>query len=172
MPRLFWVVFVGMLAAWFAMNFWTAPRIEELAGGLRLLDMRFTGYSFDEAQRFLVVIGEEGVSLYLGWQLWLDMIFPPLLGAVLFMSYRRLFPGFPGLAIGTLSLTFVVVDYLENFAIAEVLRAGPDALTPAMVLTADQWTTAKWSLALGGLVTLIVGIGLRLGIRFKRFASR
>jgi len=167
MPRMFWVVLVSMLAAWLAMNFWTAPRIEELSGGSRLLDMRLTGYSFAEAQSFFAAIGEEGVSLYLGWQLWLDMIFPPLLGAVLFLSYRRLFPGFPGLAIGMLSMAFVVVDYLENFAISAMLRAGPDALTPEMVATAHQWTITKWSLALCGLLTLIVGVVLRLRIKSR-----
>jgi len=169
MPRMFWVVLVAMLAAWLAMNLWTAPRIEDLSGGLRLLDMRLTGYSLADAQSFFAAIGEEGVSLYLGWQLWLDMVFPPLLGAVLFICYRRLFPGFAGLAIGTLSLGFVVVDYLENFAIAAMLRAGPDALTPEMVATANQWTTIKWSLALVGLVTLMIGIVLRL--RSRIFAA-
>jgi len=51
-----------MLAAWLALNLWSAPRIEEMSGGLRLLDMRFTGYSFAEAQSFLVAIGEEGTA--------------------------------------------------------------------------------------------------------------
>lgn len=165
MPRMFWVALLGMLAAWSTMNFWTAPRIEELSGGSPLLDKRLTGYSFTEAHSFLAAIGEEGVSLYLGWQLWLDTIFPPLLGAVLFLSYRGLFPGLPGLATGMLSMVYVVVDYLENFAISAMLRAGPDALTPEMVATAHRWTIAKWSLALCGLVTLIAGVVLRRRIK-------
>jgi len=166
MPRIFWVILAAMLAAWLGMNLWTAPRIEELSGGLRLLDMRLTGYSRAEAQDFIAAIGDEGVSLYLGAQLWLDMIFPPLLGAVLFLCYRRLFPGLPGLIIGTVSLTYVVADYLENMALAAMLRAGADGLTPEMAATANQWTTTKWGLALVGLATLVIGIALRLRQRW------
>ena len=165
MPRTFWVLFAAMLAVWLAMNLWTAPKIEELSGGLRLLDMRLTGYSFSEAQGFVAAIGEEGVELYLGPQLWLDMAFPPLLGAVLFLCYRWLFPGWWGLVVGTLSLTFVVVDVLENLAIAAMLRAGAGALTQEMAAAANLWTTTKWSLALVGLVTLMIGIALCLRSR-------
>ena len=166
MPRIFWFIFAAMLAAWLSMNLWTVPKIEELSGGLRLLDMRFTGYSHAEAQDFVAAIGDEGAALYLGAQLWLDMIFPPLLGAVLFLCYRWLFPGLPGLIIGTASLTAFVVDYLENAAVVAMLRAGADDLTLKMAATASQWTTTKWSLALVGLVMLIIGIALRLRRRW------
>jgi len=151
-----------MLVVWISMNFWTVPRIEEMSGGLRLFDMRYTGYSFTEAKDFIAAIGEQGVALYLGTQLWLDTIFPPLLALVLFLSYRSLFPGLPGLIIGTASLTSIAVDYLENAAVAAMLQEGANGVTPEMAATASQWTTVKWSLALIGLVTLIVGIALRL----------
>jgi len=166
MPRIFWFILAAMLAAWLSMNLWSAPRIEELSGGLRLPEMRFTGYSLNEARDFVAAIGDEGAALYLDAQLRLDMIFPPLLAAVLFLCYRWLFPGLPGLVIGTVSLTSVVVDYLENAAVAAMLRAGADGLTPEMAATANQWTTIKWSLALVGLVTLIIGIALRLRRRW------
>lgn len=45
MPRTFWIILAATLAAWLSMNLWTVPRIEETAGGLRLLDMRFS-YAF------------------------------------------------------------------------------------------------------------------------------
>lgn len=162
MPRLLWLILPALVAAWMGMNLWTAPRIEELSGGLRLLDMRITGYSFDEAKTFIAALGDEGRALYLGPQLKLDMIFPPLLGAVLFLIYRWLFPGLPGLIIGTLSLTSIFVDYLENAAIAAMLHAGPSAMTPEMAVNANQWTTTKWTLAFVGVATLAVGIVLRL----------
>lgn len=162
MLRIFWFILAAMLAAWLSMNLWTVPRIEELSGGLRLLDMRFTGYSLDEVQDFIAAIGDEGAALYLGAQFWLDMIFPPLLGAVLFFTYRWLFLGLPGLIIGTASLSAAMVDLLENMAVAAMLRAGADGLTPQMAATANQLTTTKWSLALVGLVMLIIGIGIRL----------
>jgi hypothetical protein len=162
MPRIFWVVFAAMLVPWLVMNLWTAPRIEELAGGLRLPEMRLTGYSFEEAQDFVEAIGDEGARLYLEVQLWLDMAFPPLLGAVLFLGYRWLFPGPPGRVIGTISLGSIVIDYLENAAVAAMLRAGADGMTPQMAATANFWTTTKWSLALVGAVTLLIGIALRL----------
>jgi hypothetical protein len=100
--------------------------------------MRFTGYSFEDARTFVTAIGETGRALYLGPQLWLDMVYPPLLGATLFLTYRWLFPGWPGLAIGTVSLASVVVDYLENAALAAMLRAGPDGMSPEMANAASQ----------------------------------
>lgn len=166
MPRIFWPVFAATLAAWLCMNLWSLPRIEEMADGLRLLDMRFTGYSFEDVRDFVAAIGAEGVALYLGPQMWLDMIFPPLLGAVLFMTNRWLFPGLPGLIIGAVSLTYVVTDILENLAITAVLRAGADGVTQEMAATAHRWTTTKWSLAIVGLVLLFVGIALRLRRRW------
>ncbi|PFG65087.1 hypothetical protein AXZ77_3736 [Thioclava sp. ES.031] len=166
MPRIFWFLLSAMLAAWLGMNIWTAPRIEALSGGLRLPEMRLTGYSFEDARAFLAAIGDEGRAFYLGVQLRLDTLFPPLLAAVLFLCFRGLYPGLSGLIIGTASLSSVIVDYLENAALAAMLRAGPEALTPEMVATANQWTTAKWGLALVGLATLIVGIGLRIGRRW------
>lgn len=162
MPRIFWFVFAAMLVSWLSMNIWTAPRIEEMAGGLHLLEMRFTGYSLDDVREFVAAIGDDGVGLYLGVQLWLDMIFPPLLGAVLFLCYRRLFHGLPGLIIGAFTLVYVVVDYFENAAMAAMLRAGADGLTPEMAATASKWTITKWSIALVGLVTLIIGIARSL----------
>ena len=162
MPRIFWFFFAAMLVPWLCMNLWTAPRIEDLAGGRRLLEMRLTGYSFDDAQDFVAAIGDEGARLYLDVQLWLDMVFPPLLGAVLFYGYRWLFPGLPGLVIGTVSLGSIAVDYLENAAVAAMLRAGADGMTPQIATVANQWTTTKWGMALVGTVTLIIGIAMRL----------
>lgn len=169
MPRIFWPVLAATLAAWLCMNLWSLPGIEEMADGLRLLDMRFTGYSFDDVQAFVAAIGDEGAALYLGPQMWLDMVFPPLLGAVLFMTYRWLFPGLPGLIIGAVSLTYVAADILENLAITALLRAGADGVTQEMAATAHRWTTAKWSLAIVGLILLVIGIALRL--RRRRTAS-
>lgn len=172
MPRVFWIVLLAMFTAWLAMNLWTAPKIEAMSGGLRLLDMRFTGYSFAEAQDFVAAIGEEGVALYLGPQLWLDMLFPPLLGAVLFFCFRWLFPGWVGLVIGTLSLTFVLVDYLENLALLTILRAGPNFMTPEMVAMANQWTITKWSLAVVGLLALAFGAAMRLTVKFRQLEAK
>jgi hypothetical protein len=162
MPRAFWFMLAALVASWLGMNLWSAPRIEEMAGGLRLLDMRFTGYNFEDARTFVTAIGETGSALYLGPQLWLDMVYPPLLGATLFLTYRWLFPGWPGRAIGTVSLASVVVDYLENAALAAMLRAGPDGMSPEMANAASRWTTMKWSFAALGLATLVVGIALRV----------
>lgn len=170
MPRIFWPVFAATLAAWLSMNLWTVPRIEGTAGGLRLLDMRFTGYSYADVQDFVAAIGDEGTALYLGAQYWLDMLFPPLLGAVIFLFFRWLFPGLPGLIIGTISLSYVAVDILENLAVAAILRAGAGGLTPQMAAMANQWTTLKWGFALLGLVMMLIGIALRLHRRLSAAA--
>ncbi len=162
MPRIFWAILTALLICWVGMNLWVVPKIETLSGGLRLLDMRFKGYSYAEARVFLEAIGQEGAQLYLGPQLWLDMIFPPILAATLFLVYRWLFPGLIGKIIGTLSLTSVIVDYLENAALAAMLRSGPDHLTPEMAATASHWTSIKWQLAMVGLLAIAVGAILRL----------
>ena len=167
MPRIFWAILAATLAAWLSMNLWTVPRIEETADGLRLLDMRFTGYSYEDVQEFVAAIGQDGTALYLGAQYWLDMIFPPLLGAVIFLFFRWLFPGFPGLVIGIVSLTYVAADILENLAVAAILHAGADGLTPEMAATANQWTTTKWGLALIGLAMLVIGVALRIRRRWS-----
>lgn len=172
MPRVFWIAFAAMLATWLAMNLWTTPKIEAMSGGLRLLDMRFTGYSYAEARDFVSAIGEGGVALYLGPQLWLDMIFPPLLGTVLFFCYRWLFPGRVGVMIGTLSLTFVLADYLENLALLTILRAGANAMTPEMATMANLWTITKWSLAFIGLLALVIGAAVRRASKFQRLAAK
>ena len=143
-----------------------------MSGGLRLLDMRVTGYSFADAHAFVIAMGEDGIALYLGPQLWLDMIFPPLLGAVLFFCYRWLFPGFTGMVIGSLSLTYVLVDYLENFALLTILRAGSSFMTPQMVVTANQWTITKWSFAFVGLLALLIGVAIRVIGKFRQPAAK
>lgn len=166
MPRIFWFFLAAMMLPWLGMNIWSAPKIEALSGGLRLPEMRLTGYSFEDLQAFLAAIGDEGRDFYLGVQLWLDMLFPPLLAAVLFLCFRWLYPGFAGRIIGTASLSSVVIDYLENAALAVILRAGPEALTLEMAAEANQWTIAKWTLAQVGLAALIIGIGLRIRRRW------
>jgi hypothetical protein len=43
-----------------------------------------------------------------------------------------------------------------------MLRAGAESVTAEMAATANQWTTTKWSLALVGLVMLVIGLLLLL----------
>ena len=136
MQRTFWILLGATLVSWLIMNLGTVPRIEELSDGLRLLDMRFTGYSFEEARDFVAAIGDEGAALYLGAQFWLDMVFPPLLGAVLLICYLYLFPRWIGWAMGAGALAYVIVDYLENFAIAAMLRIGAEGMTQEMAAIA------------------------------------
>jgi hypothetical protein len=64
-----------------------------------------------------------------------------------------------------------LADYLENMAWTAMLRAGPEAMTPEMAATASQWTTVKWSLALVGLIVLLIGIALRLRRRWSGAAA-
>lgn len=162
MPRVFWALLAATLAAWLAMNLVTARRIEAFADGQRLLDMRFNGYSFEEVRSFVAAIGDEGAALYLGAQFWLDMVFPALLGAVLIICYLRLFPSWLGLIMSGGAFIYIVIDYLENFAIATMLHAGANGITQDMAATADQWTTTKWGLAFVGLAALIFGLAMQL----------
>ena len=90
MPRIFWPLLSAMLAAWLALNLWTVPKIEAMSGGLRLLDMRITGYPFAQAQDFNWRRGCRVISRAATLAR-----HHPLLGA--FICYRWVFPGWLGL---------------------------------------------------------------------------
>ena len=58
------------------MNLWLIPEIEKTTEGLRCFDMNSFGYTHEQAQRFLSLLGERGRELYLHVQLPLDFVYP------------------------------------------------------------------------------------------------
>lgn len=164
---LFWLLVAATVGVYLAMVTWTLPTISADAGGLAPFDMRLFGYSFEEAKAFLEKLGPEGAALYRGVQHRLDLAFPALIAATLFFSISSLLPvrstaGRVMLAL--LLLPVAIFDWLENAAVATLLAAGADGITPAMVAIASQWTIGKAlvsTVAYSVLLVLLVRLAMR-----------
>ena len=120
---LFRLALAATLVLWLAMSFWTMPHLSDLGGG-PIFDLRFLGYSRDEAQALLDRLGPTGRAFYLGRQQALDWLFPACLGLVLIHWYRR--TADPGLAflLGAVALLATGFDYAENLSVRAMLVAG------------------------------------------------
>lgn len=167
-PRVaFWLLFAATLCVYAIMLAWTLPAISAAAGGLAPFDMRPSGYSFDTAKAFLAALSPAGRNLYLNVQHRLDTAYPALLAATLFFAIWALAPERWGplrWAIALVAIPGAAFDYLENAAVAVMLAAGADALTPDMVATASGWTVAKstaTSIAMTVLLALLAARGWR-----------
>ncbi|WP_296763420.1 hypothetical protein [Sediminimonas sp.] len=159
MRRVFLAVLALMLANYLAMALWTTPRLMAAADGLPLFDLRPFGYGFHEARAYLAVLNAEGRETYLIVQHWLDTTFPALLALSLILALHLLLaPRWLLLArAGSLvAVAGAVFDYLENAAVAALLRAGAQGITPEMVTRAGVWTVAK-SAADAVAITLVLG---------------
>lgn len=157
--RLYWLLVAAMLANYTVMVAWSLPALQEMAGGLPAFDLRPGGYAFDEARTFLAGLSADGRAFYLGTQQWLDTLYPALLGAVLVIALLALAPARVKWLLAAFAAAGTVFDYLENNAVAAMLRAGPDGLTREMVDAASRWTVLKSAtsaLAMTGLLILLV----------------
>src|SRR5271170_1542808 len=79
-----WLVIALLVAAaifWAVLLFVTVPHLQFLAGGADPFDVRLMGYSYDDAQNYLVALGPDGRAYYLIPELVLDTFFPPLYAA-------------------------------------------------------------------------------------------
>lgn len=157
--RLYWLLVAAMLANYAVMVAWSLPALQEMAGGLPAFDLRPGGYTFDEARTFLGKIGANGRTFYLGTQQWLDTLYPALLGAVLVIALLALAPARVKWLLAASAAAGAVFDYLENNAVAAMLRAGPDSLARDVVDAASRWTVLKSAtsaLAMTGLLIMLV----------------
>ncbi len=157
--RAFWLLFAVTLAVYATMLVWTLPAISAAAGGLAPFDLRPSGYSFEEAKAFLAALSPEGTALYRDVQHRLDTAYPALLAATLFFAIAALTPTGWGRWRWVLALTAIpgaLFDYLENAAVAVMLDAGADRLTPEMVATASRWTAWKATATTVAMTLLLV----------------
>ena len=142
----FWLLFGVTTAVYAVMVAWTLPRIAAAAGGATPFDLRPGGYSFEEASAFLAALTPAGRSFYLDVQQSFDLVYPALLSATLFFAIWLLVPPRWGAWRWILALIAVppaVFDYLENLAVANLLKLTPGAVTPEIVGVASQWTVLK-----------------------------
>jgi membrane protease YdiL (CAAX protease family) len=168
---LYWGLFGLTLAIYVTMLGWSLPTVSAAAGGLTPFDMRPSGYSFAEAVAFLSALSDDGASFYLQVQQVLDIFYPGLLALTLFFAIAALLPSpwghwrwLPAVA----ALPVAIFDYLENHAVAAMITAGANGVTPELVAFASQWTVFKSisSMVAMSLVLLLLIIhAVRLTIR-------
>lgn len=152
----------GMVVVFATMMGWSVPRLAGYGGGVPF-DIRFTGYGHAEAVAFLKAIGTEGRVFYDGVQLRLDTAFPLLYFVALSWLLATILgrAGFTGAGRVVVACVVVAVptllDFAENAAIRDMLRLGPDAVTPDLVSWASACSTTKWLTALEGLAIAAAG---------------
>jgi hypothetical protein len=159
MRGLIWLLSAATLALYLVMVLWSLPYIASEAGGLAAFDMRPVGYSFDEARAFLTALSDEGNAFYRDVQHQLDLYFPGLLAAWLFLTIATLLPkrlgGWRYVIAAPVFLT-AVFDWSENQAVTEMLSVGAGNLTEELVARANMWTIAKATASTVAYVALLV----------------
>lgn len=161
--RIFWMVVAVTLGDYFAMVFWSIPRISAEAGGLPVFDLRPGGYTFEEARAFLVALSAEGAQFYANVQHRLDAAYPALLAVTVAWSILRLAPARWGVWRHLLAATAIpgmIFDYLENRDVAGMLALGPDRITPELVETASFHSQAKAATSSVAMTILLVLLAL------------
>lgn len=146
MRLIYWTIVVLTLGVYATMLMWTLPAISAAAGGLTPFDMRPGGYSLEEAKAFLGALSPGGRALYLGPQHWLDLAYPLLLATFTGWSILNLLPKIwlrRGGWLALLAIPGMIFDYMENGAVAAMLAADPDTLSPQLAATASRMTVLK-----------------------------
>ncbi len=155
------------------MIFYSIPKLEAYSGGLKILDMRPSGYDVPYVRSLFAALGEEGRNLYLTLQIPLDLLYPGLFG----ISYALLL-GYFLKKLGKqetnyfylvfLPLAAGFFDYLENFGIINLLRNYPEISTSVVNIT-SIFTVIKSVLSTIFFITLIITILAYLGrLVFKK----
>jgi hypothetical protein len=137
---------LALVAAAFLAAFWFAPNgvlaLRRRAGGELQVDVRFA-YGAETLFRLLDAYGAEGRRAFRAMLL-LDMIFPAVYAATLYLfgdALGALSPGF-ALAARSGALAAAAFDYSENLLLLRVLRRYPSrAVTSARL--AALCTTSK-----------------------------
>lgn len=115
-----------------------------LAGGQWPPDLRWHGYGLIEMRDWLRALPPEGFVLAQGPVLWLDTLFPPLLGLTL-AWWMRPFVGAFGMVCVLAAMSYVALDWGENAFVQRLLTAGPDYLAFADVTGASAMTQGKFA---------------------------
>lgn len=123
---------------------WLGGQLSAETGGLMPFDLRLTGYDLADARAFLRTITPDGVALYLGPIAWADTLFPALMG-LCFAWWMRPFAGVFGMVCVLAAMSYVSLDWGENWAVGRMLEAGPDWVTPTDVQRASALTMGKFA---------------------------
>lgn len=122
---------------------------QQLSGGLPSLDLRFMGFTPDQAMVWLTALGRRGSEIIIVWHyLTFDLLFPVLLSlalmALLLVTGNALprFAAVPARMQAVFALVLVLpytfFDYAQNIAVvrllSDFLSANPDSLAFASTL--------------------------------------
>lgn len=130
-------------AAVYAVLVWIGvTRLMPEAGGQPPFDLRVMGYDMAQARAYLEALTDEGRRLWFGPIRWLDTVFPLLMGTLLASLIWRL--GRPWLS--PVPFAYTAADLWENARVREMIDAGSDGLTSAMVEGASAVTQGKFAL--------------------------
>jgi hypothetical protein len=147
-----WVLSLLALTLLMVMNLWSVPTIQLDTAGQDIFDNRPSGYGLDDAKAIIGPLYEgerAGLSLYLGLQRKLDTLFPILFAVSVPWALWILTEAWEKPhRIGICLIAFIgpMCDLTENYLVAGLLRAGPDAITADMVARASAFSVTKWVL--------------------------
>ena len=168
MSRWFWLLLAVTLVVYLLIVLWSLPIIQAEADGLVPFDLRAGGYTVADAQTFLRALTPEGLAQYEGPQRWLDWVFPLLLVGVLAWTVWHLTqetPEWVRLVLWLLIGVGASFDYLENLHVAQMLAAGAEGVTTALVEAASRASSQK------ALTTTVAVFGI-LGLLIRRWREK
>ena len=170
MRLIFWLIFAVTMSVYLTMALWSIPYIASEANGLMPFDLRFIGYGYDDAAFFHEALSDQGQQFYLTVQHNLDAAYPGLMAVTLVMAFNELFQGATRYVTSAIAVLSAGFDYLENAAVAVMLKSPLIDLSKEMVARADMWTMLK-----SGASTLAFGavlVGLVMAWHRKRKVAR
>lgn len=113
--------------------------------GLKPFDLRYFGYSYDDALAYLNVLRFDTAELLLGPIRWLDTSFPALFTATL-IGWGWFIAGRASVAMRAITvalpLAYLILDYLENHLVAQIISGLLP--TAEQVELASSVTVAKF----------------------------
>ena len=135
---LLWVSGALTAAICLMMNLVLIPMIEAGTNGIRCFDMQSTGYTYETAKEFLALIGNNGRSVYLHWQLPLDFFYPVAYTAFFMLALKKLSgKSWPLIVPGALA----AFDYAEN--VCTIIMLKNMDVTESLAKIASTFTVIK-----------------------------
>lgn len=147
-------------AVYGTMVVFTLPRLQMLANGLQLFDVKMDGYTPEYALRLLLALGLDGRHIYLTQQMPLDMLYPFTFAVsnsliIAWLIYKLNWFESPAFYLALLPIVGGLLDYFENFTVITMLLQFPDVSTPIAGL-ANVFTRTKLLVSIPAFASLIV----------------
>lgn len=162
------LVYVIMLAV-------TIPKTMAFSEGMKLLDMKPTGYDYAYVNELFKALGENGQKIYLTNQIPVDMIYPLLfaISYCLLMAYllKKLSKlNTPYIYLCILPVIAGVSDYCENIGIITMLKNYPSftETTVSLTSTFSVIKSISTSIFFIAIILILILLGIKL---FKKIRN-